>query len=55
MNRRRWTAHLTLLEALGDDEDEGGDGDEGSDLPAPVIAVEEEESDDYEDDEIELV
>ena len=55
MNRRRWTAHLALLEALGDDEDEGGDGDEGSDLPAPVTAVEEEESDDYEDDEIELV
>ena len=56
MNRRRWTAHLAYLESLGEgDEDEGGDGDEGSDLPAPVTAVEEEESDDYEDDEIELV
>ena len=56
MNRRRWTAHLAYLESLGG----GGDGDEetedeDSDLPSPVTSIEEEDSDDYEDDEIELV
>lgn len=55
MNRRRWTAHLAYLESLGGDDDEDGDEDEDSDLPAPVTSVEEDESDDYEDDEIELV
>ena len=55
MNRRRWTAHLAYLESLGGDEDEEGDDDEDPDLPAPVTSVEEDESDDYEDDEIELV
>ena len=55
MNRRRWTAHLAYLESLGgDDEDEEDEADD-SDLPAPVTLIEEEESDDYEDDEIELV
>ena len=55
MNRRRWTAHLAYLESLGGgDEDEEGEADD-SDLPAPVTSIEEEESDDYEDDEIELV
>ena len=55
MHRRRWTAHLAYLESLGGDEDEEGDDDEDPDLPAPVTSVEEDESDDYEDDEIELV
>ena len=55
MNRRRWTAHLAYLESLGGDEDEEGDDDEAPDLPAPVTSVEGDESDDYEDDEIELV
>ena len=55
MNRRRWTAHLAYLESLGGDEDEEGDDDEDPDLPAPVTSVGEDESDDYEDDEIELV
>ncbi|MDP6920977.1 MAG: hypothetical protein QF709_03600 [Candidatus Thalassarchaeum sp.] len=55
MNRRRWTAHLAYLESLGGDDDEDGGEDEDSDLPAPVTSVEEDESDDYEDDEIELV
>ena len=55
MNRRRWATHLAFLEALGGDDDEGEGASEDSDLPAPVTAVEEEESDDYEDDEIELV
>ena len=54
MNRRRWTAHLAYLESLGGDDDEEGDV-EDPDLPAPVTSVEEDESDDYEDDEIELV
>ena len=55
MNRRRWTAHLAYLESLGGDEDEERDDDEDPDLPAPVTSVEGDESDDYEDDEIELV
>nr|AIF20650.1 hypothetical protein [uncultured marine group II/III euryarchaeote KM3_91_B08] len=55
MNRRRWTAHLAYLESLGGDEDEEEDDDEDPDLPAPVTSVEGDESDDYEDDEIELV
>ena len=55
MNRRRWTAHLAYLESLGEgDEDEETEG-EDSDLPSPVTSIEEEDSDDYEDDEIELV
>ena len=55
MNRRRWIAHLAYLESLGGgDEDEGTEG-EDSDLPSPVTSIEEEDSDDYEDDEIELV
>ena len=55
MNRRRWTAHLAYLESLGGgDEDEETEG-EDSDLPSPVTSIEEENSDDYEDDEIELV
>ena len=55
MNRRRWTAHLTYLESLGGGDGDEGDEDEDSDFPAPVTSIEEEESDDYEDDEIELV
>ena len=55
MNRRRWIAHLAYLESLGGgDEDEETEG-EDSDLPSPVTSIEEEDSDDYEDDEIELV
>jgi len=55
MNRRRWTAHLAYLESLGGGDEDDEDEDEDSDLPAPVTSIEEEESDDYEDDEIELV
>jgi hypothetical protein len=55
MNRRRWTAHLTYLESLGGGDEDEKDEDEDSDFPAPVTSIEEEESDDYEDDEIELV
>jgi len=55
MNRRRWTAHLTYLESLGGGDGDEGDEDEDSDFPAPVTSIEEEESDDYEGDEIELV
>ena len=55
MNRRRWTAHLAYLESLGGGDEDEEDEDEDSDLPAPVTSIEEEESDDYEDDEIELV
>ena len=55
MNRRRWIAHLAYLESLGGgDEDKETEG-EDSDLPSPVTSIEEEDSDDYEDDEIELV
>ena len=55
INRRRWTSHLAYLESLGADGDDDSEDQEGDSIPAPVIATEEEESDDYEDDEIELV
>ena len=40
---------------LGLEDEEDLDDDEDSDLPTPVTSVEGHESDDYEDDEIELV
>jgi len=55
MNRRRWTAHLAYLESLGGGDDDEETEGEDSDLPSPVTSIEEEDSDDYEDDEIELV
>jgi len=56
INRRRWTSHLAYLESLGaDDDDDSEDDQEGDSIPAPVTATEEAESNDYEDDEIELV
>ena len=55
MNRRRWTAHLAYLESLGGGDEDEETEDEDSDLPSPVTSIEEEDSDDYEDDEIELV
>ena len=55
MNRRRWIAHLAYLESLGGGDEDEEIEDEDSDLPSPVTSIEEEDSDDYEDDEIELV
>ena len=55
INRRRWTSHLAYLESLGGSYDDDSEVNDEDSIPAPVIVTEEEESDDYEDDEIELV
>ena len=55
INRRRWTSHLAYLESLGGSDDNDSEVNDEDSIPAPVIVTEEEESDDYEDDEIELV
>ncbi len=55
MNRRKWAAHLALLEAMNGDGE--GDEDEVEDYHLPDPVVEEEEPDEmvYDDDDIELV
>ena len=55
INRRRWTSHLAYLESLGGSDDDDSEVNDEDSIPAPVIATEEEESADYDDDEIELV
>ena len=55
INRRRWTSHLAYLESLGGSDDDDSEVYDEDSIPAPVTVTEEEESDDYEDDEIELV
>ncbi len=55
INRRRWTSHLAYLESLGGDEVDDLEEEDEDSIPAPVTAFEEEDSDDYDDDEIELV
>tara|TARA_B100000676_G_scaffold131058_1_gene130134 strand:+ start:192 stop:2996 length:2805 start_codon:yes stop_codon:yes gene_type:complete len=55
INRRRWTSHLAYLESLGEDDEEDSEDEDGDSIPAPVIVSEDENSDDYDDDEIELV
>lgn len=55
MNRRKWAAHIALLEAMNDEDEENEEEDMGEDIPAPV--TEEEELDEmvYDDDDIELI
>ena len=55
MNRRRWKAHMAYLDAISGDSDDDEEEEEDDDLPAPVVAIEEDEADVYEDDDIELV
>ena len=55
INRRRWTSHLAYLESLGGSDDDDSEVSDEDSIPSPVIATEEEESADYDDDEIELV
>ena len=55
MNRRRWKAHMAYLDAISSESDEDFEEEDDDDLPAPVVAIEEEEPDVYEDDDIELV
>ena len=55
INRRRWTSHLAYLESLGGSDDDDSEVNDEDSIPAPVIATEEEEAADYDDDEIELV
>ncbi len=53
MNRRKWAAHLALLEAMKDEEED--DEDEDEDIPAPVTEEEEPDEMVYDDDDIELI
>ena len=55
MNRRRWASHMALIESMNqDDNDE--DDDDMSDIPEPITSVEDpEDSNRYDDDDIELV
>ena len=55
MNRRKWAAHLALLEAMKVEEEDDGDGDEDEDIPAPVTEEEEPDEMVYDDDDIELI
>lgn len=55
MNRRKWAAHLALLEAMKDEEEDDEDEDEDEDIPAPVTEEEEPDEMVYDDDDIELI
>ena len=55
MNRRKWAAHLALLEAMKDEEEDEEDEDEDEDIPAPVTEEEEPDEMVYDDDDIELI
>jgi len=55
MNRRKWAAHLALLEAMKVEEEDDEDGDEDEDIPAPVTEEEEPDEMVYDDDDIELI
>ncbi len=55
MNRRKWAAHLALLEAMNGEGKHDEDEDEDEDLPEPVTEEEEPDEMIYDDDDIELV
>ena len=55
MNRRKWAAHLALLEAMKEAEDDGLDEDSEEESETPIVEEEEEEEMIYDDDDIELV
>ena len=55
MNRRKWAAHLALLEAMKETEIVDSDAASVEDLEAPVVEDEEKEEMVYDDDDIELV
>ncbi len=54
MNRRKWAAHLALLEAMKETENDNSDADSEGDLETPILEEEEEEEMVYDDDDIEL-
>ena len=55
MNRRKWAAHLALIEAMKEAENEDLDIDSEEDYHTPIVEEEEEEQMVYDDDDIELV
>jgi len=55
MNRRKWAAHIALLEAMNDEDEENEEEDMGEDIPAPVTEEEEPDEMVYDDDDIELI
>ena len=55
MNRRKWAAHLALIEAMNDSENVSEEEVDDSQLSSPIIEEEEPEEMVYDDDDIELV
>jgi len=55
MNRRKWAAHLALLEAMKESEDDHLNEDSEEEFEIPIVEEEEEEEMVYDDDDIELV
>ena len=55
MNRRKWAAHLALIEAMNESESVPEEAVDDSQLSSPIIEEEEPEEMVYDDDDIELV
>ena len=55
MNRRKWAAHLALIEAMKEAENDDSEVDSEEDSETPIVEEEEEEEMVYDDDDIELV
>ena len=55
LNRRKWAAQMAYLEMLSDDGRNDESVSQEVDIPSPILAVEEEISNKYDQDEIELV
>ena len=55
MNRRKWAAHLALIEAMNESDNVPEEEVDDSQLSSPIIEEEEPEEMVYDDDDIELV
>ena len=55
LNRRKWAAQIAYLEMLSDDGKNDETLSQEADIPSPILTVEEEIPDKYDQDDIELV
>ena len=55
MNRRKWAAHLALIEAMKEAENDDSEVDPEDESETPIVEEEKEEEMVYDDDDIELV
>ena len=55
MNRRKWAAHLALIEAMNESDNVSEEEVDDSQLSSPIVEEEEPEEMVYDDDDIELV